>query len=129
MPKKEKNNESIDNIIENTFSQIKNIVDANTVVGEVIKITDNIMIVPISKISVGLVSGGILPKSKKDMGGAGSGTGFNIEPIGFVSINNGVLEFSPITTSSDLGMGLMESIIKIYDRYLEKSEKDKYEKE
>ena len=99
MPKKEKNNEGIDNIIENTFSQIKNIVDANTVVGEVIKITDNIMIVPISKISVGLVSGGMMPKSKKDMGGAGSGTGFNIEPIGFVSINSGVLEFSPITTS------------------------------
>ena len=94
MSKKKENPESIDNIIENTFSHIKDIVDANTVVGSVINIDKDTFVIPVSKISVGLISGGgAIPKSKsKDMG-AGSGTGFNIVPIGFITISKGVINF------------------------------------
>lgn len=121
MPNKDKKKDNIDNIIESTFSHIKDIVDANTVIGKVIKITDNILIVPISRISVGLVSGGgVVPKSKNSMN-AGSGTGFNIEPVGFVSINAGLLEFLPVHAGNDMGVSLMDSVVKIFERYLEKS--------
>ena len=121
MSSKDKKKDNIDTIIENTFSHIKDIVDANTVIGSVIKITNDIMVVPISRISVGLVSGGgVMPKNKKNMS-AGSGTGFNIEPVGFVAINGGLLEFLPVHAGNDIGATLMDSAIKIFDRYLEKS--------
>ena len=48
MPKKEKNKDNIDDIIEKTFSHIKDIVDANTVIGTVIKITEDIIVLPIT---------------------------------------------------------------------------------
>ena len=121
MPNKDKKKDNIDTIIENTFSHIKDIVDANTVIGSVINITNDIMVVPISRISVGLVSGGgVMPKGKKNVS-AGSGTGFNIEPVGFVAINGGLLEFLPVHAGNDIGVTLMDSVVKIFDRYLEKS--------
>lgn len=119
MQKKDEKKNKIDDVIESTFEHIKDIVDANTVIGKVIKITDNIMVVPISRISVGLVSGGGTI-SKKGIN-AGSGTGFNIEPVGFVAINGGILEFLPVHVGNDMGVNIMDSIIKIFDRYLEKS--------
>jgi len=119
MQKKDEKKKNIDDVIESTFSHIKDIVDANTVVGKVIKITDNIMVIPISRISVGLVSGGG-SMAKKSIN-AGSGTGFNIEPVGFVAINGGLLEFLPVHAGNDMGISIMDSIVKIFDRYLEKS--------
>ena len=94
MSKKKENTDSIDNIIETTFSHIKDIVDANTVVGTMIELEKNMYIIPVSKISVGLISGGgAVPKSKNQDINAGSGTGFNIVPIGFVTISNGSFDF------------------------------------
>ena len=128
MPKKEKNKDNIDDIIEKTFSHIKDIVDANTVIGTVIKITEDIIVLPISRISVGLVSGGgNITKNKNSMT-AGSGTGFNIEPVGFVAINGGILEFLPVHAGSDLGVSVVDSVVKIFDRYLEKSGENNEEK-
>lgn len=127
MPNKEKKKDNIETIIENTFSHLKDIVDANTVIGRVIKITNDIMVVPISRISVGLVSGGgVIPRGKKNVS-AGSGTGFNIEPVGFVAINGGILEFLPVHTGGDMGVTLMDSVVKIFERYLEKSGEEKNE--
>ena len=92
--KKQGNKDSLDKIIENTFSHIKDIVDANTVVGKTIKLNDDIYIIPVSKISVGLISGGVsIPKAKKDNMNAGSGTGFNIVPIGFITVSSGIFDF------------------------------------
>ena len=54
-------------MIENTFSHIKDIVDANTVVGKIIELGDKNYIIPVSKISVGLISGGgTIPKGKNE---------------------------------------------------------------
>lgn len=129
MSNKDKKKDNIDNIIENTFSHLKDIVDANTVIGNVINISKDIQIVPLSRISVGLVSGGgNIPKNKKCIN-AGSGTGFNVEPVGFIAISGMNMEFIPVRATSDIGINFIDSIVKIFERYLEKSGEGNNEEE
>ena len=122
MSKKETNKKidnNIENVIENTFCHIKDIVDANTVVGKIIELGDKNYIIPVSKISVGLISGGgILPKGKNENFNAGSGTGFNIVPIGFVAISKSEFKFLPVNTSGDFNKSMLDMCFKFFEKYL-----------
>lgn len=118
MSKKEKENSAnnIENVIENTFSHIKDIVDANKVVGNIIKVSDNNYIIPVSKISVGLISGGgEIPKQKGENLNACSGTGFNITPIGFVAVSDSIINFLPVNNCNDLSKNVLDLMYKFYD--------------
>jgi uncharacterized spore protein YtfJ len=119
------NSKQIDDIINSTFNQLKNIVDANTVIGKTIKINEDIFIIPVSRISVGLVSGGgsITKKNNTTMG---TSTGFNIVPIGFVSINNSVLSFMSVNTENNT-KDLIDNLFKLSENILSKEVED-YEK-
>ena len=120
MSKQTSKKDSLDNIIENTFNHIKDIVDANTVVGNIIDIGNKMYLIPVSRISVGLISGGgMLPNNKNNIN-AGSGTGFNIEPMGFITVTNLNFNFIPVNTTSDLSKNLIESLVKIYEKVLNK---------
>ncbi len=115
MSNKKQNGSNLDEIIEKTFAHIKDIVDANTVVGTTIKLTDKTFVIPVSKISVGLISGGgILPKSKREPFSAGSGTGFNIVPIGFVAISDGIFSFLPVNTDN-FSKTIVDGLFKVYE--------------
>lgn len=79
----------IENVLNETLSNIKNIIDINTVVGEPINSPNGSVIIPISKISLGYVGGGgelsTLPVKKGEYPFAtGTGAGVNITPIGFL---------------------------------------------
>ena len=117
MSKKEKIEKSqIDDIIENTFEHIKDIVDANTVVGKIIELGKNMYLIPVSKISVGLISGGgSMPKGKEQNVSAGSGTGFNIVPIGFVAVSNLEFKFISVNSTQDMSKNILDLMFKLYE--------------
>ena len=122
MSKKETKLSDLDKIIENTFSHIKDIVDANTVVGSVIDIAPGLHILPISKISVGLISGGgNMPSKKNENFNAGSGTGFNVVPVGFITIASTDFGFIPVN-NEDISKGIFDILTQICTKYLEKNE-------
>ncbi len=82
-------------IIESALSKIGSVADVNTVVGEPIKIGEDITIVPFSKVSVGFASGGVdfdgknsLPENTPHFAG-GNGAGVSVVPLGFLLIQNG----------------------------------------
>ena len=119
MSKKENKKDGIDKIIENTFDHLKDIVDANAVVGNIIDIGNKMYLIPVSRVSVGLISGGgIMPKGKNNIN-AGSGTGFNIEPIGFITVTNLNFGYLPVNTASDIGKTFVDTIMKVYDKFIE----------
>ena len=123
-------NTSIDKIIDNTFNQLKNIIDANTVVGSTIKISDSLCVIPISKVSVGLISGGgEEPKKKnpKSVVGAGSSTGFTISPIGFITISNGLINFLSAVTVENSSSKLIESMLNMSEKFISKMEGGNHE--
>ena len=56
----------IPEIIRSSMENIRSMVDANTVIGDPIVAAGNITIIPISKIAVGIASGGIDYNPKKE---------------------------------------------------------------
>lgn len=86
------NEHPINKIMEESLNKIKNIIDVNTVIGTPMTTLDGQTIIPITKVSVGFVTGGgeysqNIPKKKQKDGypfAGGSGAGFNINPIGFL---------------------------------------------
>ncbi|MBR2474766.1 MAG: sporulation protein YtfJ [Clostridia bacterium] len=85
----------INQIISTSLEKIKELSETGTVIGEQIKTDNGTVIVPISKVSLGFVSGGIdfaCAKKKESDGktndsfGGGGGTGLSVTPVGFLVI-------------------------------------------
>jgi len=74
---------------------IRSMADANTVIGEAITTANGTTIIPVSKLSMGYVSGGLDYNSKKaeekatpprNYGGAG-GSGLTVSPVAFLVVD------------------------------------------
>ncbi|MBQ8140260.1 MAG: sporulation protein YtfJ [Clostridia bacterium] len=90
----------IPEIIKSSLENVRSIVDTNTVVGEPIVTATGTTIIPISKISVGVATGGVDYASKKEGApkpqnfGGGGGTGVTVAPVGFLVVDTeGEVEF------------------------------------
>lgn len=79
-------------LIRTALENVKSMVDANTVTGTPITTESGTMIIPISKVFVGIASGGIDYFGKKSTTdknfGGGGGTGVTVSPIGFLVIDS-----------------------------------------
>ncbi len=74
--------------MDKTISDLKRIVDGDAVIGREIVAPDGSLVIPISKVGVGMVSGGGeygVQRLNGDFSGAGAGgAGATITPIGFL---------------------------------------------
>jgi sporulation protein YtfJ len=94
------NENKIPEIIKSSLESIRSMVDANTIIGDPITAAGGTVIIPVSKVSVGIASGGIdyngkdqAPAMRQNFGGGG-GTGLTISPMGFLVCNkDGEVEF------------------------------------
>ncbi len=78
-------------IIEASVTSLKSIAGADTIIGAPIKTEAGTTIIPVSKLSVGYVTGGLdyaskVEKADKNFGGGG-GTGISLTPICFIVID------------------------------------------
>ena len=82
-------------IIDAALSQIGNVADVNTVIGEPIILPSDVTLIPFSKVSVGFASGGtdFGGKNPRPDGSAyfagGNGAGVCVTPLGFIAVENG----------------------------------------
>lgn len=97
----------IDELISSSIEKIKTLVEANTIVGDKINTDSGKVIIPISKISVGFVTGGgeysdISTRrvaTHYPMAG-GSGGGMSVSPIGFIVDDGLDIRFVKINESN-----------------------------
>lgn len=102
----------VENIMRSTMEQLKEMVDVNTIVGTPIIMGDAAMVLPVSKVSLGFISGGgeysmksgaPVQKAGEDMDKAESrypfaGTsiaGMSLTPIAFLSVSQGKTKLLP----------------------------------
>lgn len=101
------NQNKLEGMIETSLENLKKIVDVNTVVGEAITTDSGVTVIPISKVSLGYVSGGTDFGSKKNPEthfAGGGGSGLTILPLGFLVIKqDGAVEFLAADTKSSTG--------------------------
>lgn len=81
----------IADLLSTTIERVKELADSETVVGKPIVVSENITIIPVSKLSLGFASGGsdFPSKSQKDLFGGGGGAGITVTPKAFLVIENG----------------------------------------
>jgi sporulation protein YtfJ len=98
------------------MNSIESMVDVNTIIGEPIETANNIVIIPISKVSFGFAAGGSefkgetideYTKKNKDEKvqyrlpfGGGSGAGVSINPIAFLIVENDKVRLLPVNHTS-----------------------------
>ena len=78
---------NIKSIMDTTMDKLRAMVDANTIIGDPI-VVDNITLLPVSKVSFGLATGGSDFPSKTQAGlfGGGGGAGVTIAPVAFIAV-------------------------------------------
>ena len=84
-------------LIRSSLEEIKGLLNSNTVLGKPIDLDNGAHVIPVSKINLGVASGGFdyLGKYHTSLSnfGGGGGTGVSVEPIGFlVSHTSGTVE-------------------------------------
>jgi len=100
----------IENMMRTAMEQIKEMVDVNTIVGDAVFSQDGTIILPVSRVCFGFVSGGgeyaaeskarytkedaILKSSFPFAGGASAGV--SLKPVGFLVVSDGTVRLLPI---------------------------------
>ena len=84
----------LESLVDVSLEKIRSLIDVNCVIGSAISMPDGTSIIPISKVSVGFVSGGgeyndlNAKRNSADFPMAGgTGGGFTVSPIGFFVVN------------------------------------------
>ena len=83
--------QSASGILGTSIEKIKDLVDVSTIIGDPIKISDTLQIIPVSKVTYGFASGGtdFPSKNNAELFGGGGGAGITISPVAFLVVNNG----------------------------------------
>lgn len=122
----------IEGMMNTTLEKIKQMVDVNSIVGDPITSPDGTIIIPISKISYGFVSGGsdfpTKQAAEKTMFGGGTGAGISINPIAFLTISNGnvkLLQVDPYNGSVDRVIGMMPDVVDKISAMIGKKKEEK----
>ena len=124
-------NNPINSLMQATMENVKNMLKVDTVVGGPIVTPDGIMLVPISRVSVGFGGGGVEFGEKKPNGsrpyGGGNATGVKIEPIGFLVIKDGVVRMidvlPPASNTVDRIIDLVPQVMDRVDAFIDKQKK------
>ena len=98
--------EKLPNMLDNTIAKIREMVNANSVVGEPITTQDGVTIIPVSKISIGLGGGGSDFVSKnvnhhENPFGGGVGAGVKVSPVAFLVIKEGSVRMIPVAAPAN----------------------------
>ena len=98
--------QNLPNMLDNTITKIREMVNVNSVVGEPITTPDGVTIIPISKVSIGLGGGGSDFVSKnvnhhENPFGGGVGAGVKIDPVAFLIVKDGSVRMLPVATPAN----------------------------
>lgn len=140
-------NHPIEGLMNTAMNSIKDMVDVNTIIGEPIETSNNIVIIPISKVTFGFAAGGsefngetineYNKKKEEEMiqyrlpFGGGSGAGVNINPIAFLVIQGSGVKLLPVSHCSavdkllDYMPDLIEKTNQVLNKYMQNNKEEK----
>ena len=90
--------QNLPNMLQDTISKIREMVDVNNVIGEPIVVGD-VTIIPVSKVSVGFGGGGsdyVKNVGNNEPFGGGVGGGVKVSPVCFLIIKDGAVRMMPV---------------------------------
>lgn len=84
-------------VMDTTMDKLRTMVDADTIIGTPI-VVGNITLLPVSRVSFGLATGGsdFPSKTNQQLFGGGGGAGVTVNPVAFICINGDNVHMMPI---------------------------------
>lgn len=108
----------IEGLMLTAMNSIKDMINVNTIIGDPIHVADNIVIIPISKVSFGFAAGGsefrgetIDECNRKNKNesiqcrlpfGGGAGSGISVNPVAFLVVQQNIIKLLPVEHSTAL---------------------------
>lgn len=135
----------IEGLMITAMNSIQDMVDVNTIIGEPIETSNNIIIIPISKVGFGFAAGGSefkgetvdeYKKREKEEAiqyrlpfGGGAGAGVSISPIAFLVVQQNSVKLLPVNHCSavDKLLDYVPDLMEKMHSYLNKSMQNKKE--
>ena len=122
----QQNEHPIKGLMDTTLDKIRAMVDSNTIIGTPIHTADGTMIVPVSKMSFGVASGGsdFPSKTNKDLFGGGGGAGVSVTPVAFLVVKDGnvrMMQLADTANTVDRAIGMLPDVV---DKITELFKKD-----
>lgn len=126
------NNHPINEVLETTMGKIREMVDANTVVGQPISTQDGVTLIPVSRLSFGFATGGSdfgkTQNVPKNFGG-GAGAGVNVIPVAFLIVKDGSVRLLPVAPPADDNISrVVELVPEMFEKvtgYIDKKSAEK----
>ena len=120
---------ALEGVMDTSMKNLKEIVDANTVIGDPVTTPTGTVIIPVSKVSFGFASGGSDFNTKngvpdKPVFRGGSGAGVKIDPVAFLVIKDGTTRVLPVAVPPastvdrivDMVPDVMDKVEKFFDK-------------
>lgn len=122
--------ESASGILATTIEKVRQLVDVSTIVGEPIKLSEEITVIPVSKVTYGFASGGadFPSKANQELFGGGGGAGITINPVAFLILKNGEVTLKHITANDNAAERIVNMIPDVIDKVTATAEKIKGDK-
>lgn len=137
----------IEGLMLTAMESIRSMIDVNTIIGEPMEISQDITIIPISKVGFGLAAGGsefkdetleaYLRKQNCEEEiqyrlpfGGGAGVGASISPVAFIIIQDGTVKLMPIEHNNcidkllDYVPDLFQKVSQMMDKKIQAKEKE-----
>lgn len=131
-------NHPVSDLMSDSVAKIREMVDANTVIGDPIVTPQGMMLIPVSKISCGYAGGGtdFVTKNSGNTNpfGGGAGCSVKITPVAFLVVKGECVRLMPVTETPTTGLDhLFEILPDVVDKLAslvrEKLEERKEKKE
>ena len=107
-------NSPLRDVMNSTMEKVREMVDANNIVGAPITTPDGVTLIPISRVSFGFGSGGgDYGKQGQTNFGGGGGAGVKIDPVAFLVIKDGTTRVMPV---ADMAPDIVDRIGKFFDK-------------
>ena len=116
------NEHPVETLMKSTMENLRDMVDVNTVIGDVVETKDGSCIIPISKVSFGFASGGsefgeantkVNSNSDYPFGG-GSGAGVSVKPVAFLVVKDNAVRLMPVEQDNTYDR-IVDSVPQIID--------------
>lgn len=105
-------------ILATTIEKVRQLVDVSTIIGEPIHLSEEITVIPVSKVTYGFASGGsdFPSKSNAELFGGGGGAGVTINPVAFLVLKDGEVSLKHITANDNAAERIVNMIPDVIDK-------------
>ena len=105
-------------ILATTIEKVRQLVDVSPIIGEPIHLSEEITVIPVSKVTYGFASGGsdFPSKSNAELFGGGGGAGVTINPVAFLVLKDGEVSLKHITANDNAAERIVNMIPDVIDK-------------